>query len=232
MERERWVAVATLVGLICDVCLLTVSADVGTATSYDPPYLRKTFFFFFFFFFFFLHGLVYTRAATKCPGYTEDQLPENGLFVAAGNGVWDNGAACGRKYQLRCLSGLRRPCKDGSIVVEVVDFCRLSPCPSTFVLSNRAFDAVSKIPNTKINVEYAQYESSLRLSFLPHGEMKSRLIVTDRSASVLFFAEYDLVVNVSSSAKQQQYASQTRRRKRSFSTVISTQPSKLNIRLF
>ncbi|CAL9123373.1 unnamed protein product [Musa hybrid cultivar] len=134
MERERWVAVAMLFGLICDVYLVTVSADVGTATSYDPPYLP-----------------------TKCPGYTEDQLPENGLFVAAGNGMWDNGAACGRKYQLRCLSGLRRPCKDGSIVVQVVDFCRVSPCPSTLVLSNRAFDAVSKIPNTKINVEYAQY---------------------------------------------------------------------------
>ncbi|KAJ8480196.1 hypothetical protein OPV22_023923 [Ensete ventricosum] len=96
MERERWMAMATLVGLICDVYLVTVSADVGTATSYDPPYLP-----------------------TKCPGYTEDQLPENGLFVAAGSGMWDNGAACGRKYQLRCLSGLRRPCKDGSIVVEV-----------------------------------------------------------------------------------------------------------------
>ncbi|THU52461.1 hypothetical protein C4D60_Mb10t04220 [Musa balbisiana] len=154
MGRERWVAVATLFGLICDVYLVTVSADVGTATSYDPPYLP-----------------------TKCPGYTEDQLPGNGLFVAAGNGVWDNGAACGRKYQLRCLSGLRRPCKDGSIVVQVVDFCRLSPCPSTLVLSNRAFDAVSKIPNTKIN----------------------NMI--------------DLVVNVSSSAKQQQNAWRKRTRK-------------------
>ncbi|RZR92969.1 hypothetical protein BHM03_00021361 [Ensete ventricosum] len=47
MERERWMAMATLVGLICDVYLVTVSADVGTATSYDPPYLRKTFSFFF-----------------------------------------------------------------------------------------------------------------------------------------------------------------------------------------
>ncbi|XP_072966123.1 EG45-like domain containing protein [Typha angustifolia] len=110
-----------------------VFADVGTATSYNPPYLP-----------------------TRCPGYDQDQLPGNGLFLAAGNGIWDNGAACGRRYQLRCLSGLRRPCKNGIIVVEVVDLCRTNPCPSTLVLSDKAFNAVSKIPNTKINIEYQQ----------------------------------------------------------------------------
>ncbi|MQM09343.1 hypothetical protein Taro_042211 [Colocasia esculenta] len=94
--------------------------------------------------------------ATRCPGYGKDQLPDGGLFVAAGNGIWDNGAACGRRYRLRCLSGLRRPCKDGFIVVEVVDVCRSNPCPSTMVLSDQAFDAISRFPNTKINIEYAQ----------------------------------------------------------------------------
>ncbi|CAL9195444.1 unnamed protein product [Musa hybrid cultivar] len=133
MGRKGWVLETMLIGLACAVDLIGVSGDVGTATSYSPPYLP-----------------------TKCPGYTQDQLPGNGHFVAAGSGIWDNGAACGRRYLLRCLSGLRRPCKDGSIVVEVVDFCRHIPCPSTLVLSTRAFDAVSKIPNTKINVEYAQ----------------------------------------------------------------------------
>ncbi|XP_020089599.1 EG45-like domain containing protein [Ananas comosus] len=134
MERSLLTLAATLVTLFYKtICVGRVVADVGTATSYDPPYLP-----------------------TRCPGYDQDQLPGSGLFVAAGHGIWDNGAACGRKYQLRCLSGLRRPCKDGSIVVEVVDLCRTNSCTSTLVLSDEAFSALSKIPNTKINIEYRQ----------------------------------------------------------------------------
>lgn len=95
-------------------------------------------------------------AATKCQGYSREQFPGDGLFVAASDGIWDNGAACGRKYRLRCLSGLRRPCKEDTITVEVVDVCRNNPCPATMVLSNKAFDAISRIPSAKINVEYAQ----------------------------------------------------------------------------
>ncbi|RWV94324.1 hypothetical protein BHE74_00018689 [Ensete ventricosum] len=133
MGRKGWVLETMLVGLACAVDLIGVLGDVGTATSYSPPYLRK---------------LLLLCSSRFMPG--------NGHFVAAGSGIWDNGAACGRRYRLRCLSGLRRSCKDGSIVVEVVDFCRHSPCPSTLVLSTRAFDAVSKIPDTKINVEYTQ----------------------------------------------------------------------------
>ncbi|KAK1256975.1 EG45-like domain containing protein 2 [Acorus gramineus] len=113
--------------------LIVVKGDLGTATSYDPPYLP-----------------------TKCPGYNQNNFPGGGLFAAASYGIWDNGAACGRKYRVRCLSGLNRPCKDGTIMVEVVDFCRSSPCPSTMVLSNKAFSALSKILNSKINIEYAQ----------------------------------------------------------------------------
>ncbi|GMP94578.1 hypothetical protein CsSME_00043999 [Camellia sinensis var. sinensis] len=32
----------------------------------------------------------------------------------------------------------------------------LFPCPSTLLLSNKAFNAISRFPNAKINVEYAQ----------------------------------------------------------------------------
>ncbi|KAJ3701229.1 hypothetical protein LUZ61_004934 [Rhynchospora tenuis] len=109
-----------------------VFGDIGTATSYSPPYLP-----------------------TNCPGYDQDQLPANGLFVAAGSSIWDNGAACGRRYQVRCLSGSKRPCRDGFVVVQVVDLCRLSCCP-TMAFSDKAFDALSKISNTKINIEYQQ----------------------------------------------------------------------------
>ncbi|OVA14402.1 Expansin/pollen allergen [Macleaya cordata] len=102
------------------------------------------------------HFFLLLNAATKCNGYSQQQFPDGGMFAAASNGLWDNGAACGRRYRMRCISGLRRPCKDGTIVVQVVDVCRTNPCPSTLVLSNKAFDAISRISETKINIEYAQ----------------------------------------------------------------------------
>ncbi|CAL5431464.1 unnamed protein product [Camellia sinensis] len=125
---------ALLVFMVSQCCdILRVSADIGTATSYDPPYLP-----------------------TRCGGYSQDQFPEDGYFAGTSDGLWDNGAACGRRYRIRCISGVKRPCKDGSIVVQVVDFCKNSPCPSTLLLSNKAFNAISRFPNAKINVEYAQ----------------------------------------------------------------------------
>ncbi|KAH7849043.1 hypothetical protein Vadar_012098 [Vaccinium darrowii] len=126
------VAVAVAAGVLC-FGIASVSADIGTAIAYDPPYLP-----------------------TRCRGYDQDQFPEGGLFAAASDGVWDNGAACGRRYRLKCISGQRRPCKGGSIVIQVVDACRTDPCPATLTLSNKAFDAISRTPNAKINVEYSQ----------------------------------------------------------------------------
>ncbi|KAG6770724.1 hypothetical protein POTOM_026413 [Populus tomentosa] len=114
-----------------------VLGDIGTATSYEPPYLP-----------------------TKCNGNRQDQFPPGNLFVSVSEGLWDNGAACGRRYRLRCLSGNNKPCKDGTIDVRVVDFCRKSPCPSTILLSNDAFSSVSYSPSAKINVEYIQYVDS------------------------------------------------------------------------
>ncbi|XP_006837814.3 EG45-like domain containing protein isoform X1 [Amborella trichopoda] len=127
----EFLVVSTVVGWLLLTADLAMG-DVGTATSYNPPYVP-----------------------TKCNGYNTGQFPPDNQFVAAGVEVWDNGAACGRKYRLRCLNGAsRRVCKDGNIVVQVVDGCRGSPCPSTFQLSNDAFGAISHTPNAKINVEY------------------------------------------------------------------------------
>ncbi|KAJ6743676.1 EG45-LIKE DOMAIN CONTAINING PROTEIN [Salix viminalis] len=106
----------------------SVLGDIGTATSYEPPYLP-----------------------TKCNGNREDQFPPGNLFVSVSEGLWDNGAACGRRYRLRCLSGNNKPCKDGTVDVRVVDLCRKSPCPSTILLSSDAFSAVSSSPTSKIN---------------------------------------------------------------------------------
>ncbi|CAJ1973730.1 unnamed protein product [Sphenostylis stenocarpa] len=111
-----------------------VLADVGTAASYGPPYIP----------------------ATACDGNRPGQFPSGNLFVAVNEGLWDNGAACGRRYRIRCLSGNNRPCKGGSIDVKVVDSCSSSPCPNTLLLSNDAFAAISRFPHAKINIEYTQ----------------------------------------------------------------------------
>ncbi|XP_071688519.1 EG45-like domain containing protein 2 [Rutidosis leptorrhynchoides] len=107
--------------------------DIGTASSYNPPY-----------------------TPTKCNGNQQDQFPSGNLFVSVSEGLWDNGAACGRRYRLKCLSGNNKPCKDRTIDVRVVDFCSRRPCPSTMVLSNDAFSAISKSQRGKINVEYVE----------------------------------------------------------------------------
>ncbi|GFP95799.1 eg45-like domain containing protein 2, partial [Phtheirospermum japonicum] len=97
---------------------------------------------------------------TKCNGNRQDQFPDGNLFVAVSKGLWDNGAACGRRYRMRCLSGNNKPCNniDATIDVRVVDFCkpRRKPCPSTVVLSTDAFAALSRSPRAKINIEYVR----------------------------------------------------------------------------
>ncbi|KAH6761406.1 hypothetical protein C2S52_007843 [Perilla frutescens var. hirtella] len=110
-----------------------VLGDIGTASSYNPPYLP-----------------------TRCNGNRADQFPSGNLFAAVSEGLWDNGAACGRRYRLRCLSGSNKPCRGGTVDVRVVDFCSKRPCPSTIILSNDAFAAVSQSPHAKINIEYIQ----------------------------------------------------------------------------
>lgn len=81
------------------------------------------------------------------------------MFAAVSTALWDNGAACGRNYIVRCLSGTgNRPCKQGNIVVQVVDKCPQNPCRATLLLSKDAFNALSRSPTAKLNVEYAQYD--------------------------------------------------------------------------
>ncbi|XP_008792053.2 EG45-like domain containing protein [Phoenix dactylifera] len=129
----RLAAVATLLSLELLYQAFLARCDVGTAASYGPPY-----------------------TPTSCNGYGQDQFPPNNMFAAVSGGLWDNGAACGRTYRLRCLSGIDRPCKGGNIVVVVVDKCASNPCPANLLLSREAFGAVSRFTDGKINVEYTQ----------------------------------------------------------------------------
>ncbi|XP_019173920.1 PREDICTED: EG45-like domain containing protein [Ipomoea nil] len=127
------ITVIVLLALFSPKPNLVVLGDIGTATSYNPPY-----------------------SPTRCNGNRVDQFPAGNLFVAVSEGLWDNGAACGRRYRLSCLSGNNRPCKGDAIDVRVVDFCSKRPCPSTILLSKDAFSQISHSPHAKINIEYIE----------------------------------------------------------------------------
>ncbi|KAG9459657.1 hypothetical protein H6P81_004165 [Aristolochia fimbriata] len=121
-----------LVGLVV-LCrnALFVMGDIGTARSYDPPYLP-----------------------VRCPGYTSNNMPQGNLFAAAGSLEWHNGAACGRKYRVACVNGPKGACKDDIVMIEVVDVCRNGACSEAFVLAKDAFAVISKNLRAKINIEY------------------------------------------------------------------------------
>ncbi|XP_039042859.1 EG45-like domain containing protein isoform X2 [Hibiscus syriacus] len=115
-------------------------ADVGTAAKYSPPYLP-----------------------TACFGDDASMFPTNNLFAAAGDGIWDNGASCGRQYLVRCISaaipGTCNPSE--TIEIKIVDradtsVSRPSASGATIVLSTTAFGAIANPSASSINIEYQQ----------------------------------------------------------------------------
>ncbi|CAN0877641.1 EG45-like domain containing protein [Linum grandiflorum] len=116
------------------------SADIGTASHYSAPYLP-----------------------TACYGGDRTQFPTSNLFAAAGEGVWDNGASCGRQYLVRCISAVApRTCKPGATVrVRIVDraqssVTRPSRGGTTLVLSTSAFAAIANGSPGAINIDFQQ----------------------------------------------------------------------------
>ncbi|GLJ13434.1 hypothetical protein SUGI_0212200 [Cryptomeria japonica] len=98
-----------------------------------------------------------------CPNFVLWQFPAGNLFGAANDAIWDNQAACGRKYRIRCLSGTSNhrvnPCRQRSLVVKILDYCSSAGCDNgdaTFHLSADAFSHIAHSSAKKINVEYEQ----------------------------------------------------------------------------
>ncbi|XP_039165704.1 EG45-like domain containing protein [Eucalyptus grandis] len=135
---------------------LFVIGDVGTASSYDPPYTQWEILLYV------IWCIVYKYTNPRHLSFQQsennraDQFPPGNLFRAMSEGLWDNRAACGRRYRLRCPSGSNGPCKDGTVDVTVVDCCPKSPCPSTILLSTNRFSAISEYSSAKIKAEYIQ----------------------------------------------------------------------------
>ncbi|KAL1164421.1 hypothetical protein V6Z11_A06G068800 [Gossypium hirsutum] len=114
--------------------------DVGTAAQYSPPYLP-----------------------TACFGDDQTQFPSSNLFAAAGDGIWDNGASCGRQYLVRCISASQPgTCvPDQTIQVKIVDYAPTALSPpsaqsTTIVLSETAFGGITNVPLDSINIEFQQ----------------------------------------------------------------------------
>ncbi|XP_014508159.1 EG45-like domain containing protein [Vigna radiata var. radiata] len=116
------------------------NADVGTSSRYSPPYLPS-----------------------GCYGNEATQFPSSNLFAAAGDGIWDNGAACGRQYLVRCISA-EEPMTcipDQSIQIKIVDYAASAVSPpstagTTMVLSDKAFGSIANSSATLINIEFQQ----------------------------------------------------------------------------
>ncbi|KMZ71637.1 hypothetical protein ZOSMA_178G00250 [Zostera marina] len=123
--------------------LLNLSnADLGTGAYYSPPYLP-----------------------TACFGNDPNQFPAGNLFAAAGAGIWDNGAACGRQYLVRCLQGSIQDtvCSSSdTIKITIVDQATNLVSPpskngATMTFSVAAYGRIAKQSAAdEINIEYRE----------------------------------------------------------------------------
>ncbi|KAI3981929.1 hypothetical protein MKX01_008251 [Papaver californicum] len=115
-------------------------ADVGTATRYSPPYLP-----------------------TACYSTDVSQFPANNQYASAGEGIWDNGASCGRQYLVRCISAsVQGVCILGvTIAVTIVDRGVSSVsypvvANTTMTLSAATFAMIADASASEINIEFQQ----------------------------------------------------------------------------
>ncbi|KAI3498524.1 hypothetical protein L1887_34299 [Cichorium endivia] len=96
------------------------------------------------------HSYVSSSISTTCYGYDPGQFPSSNMFAAAGDGIWDNGAACGRQYLVRCIS-VAEPgtCVPEQVIqVRIIDYAlQTASTPSydgtTMVLSDTAFGTIA-----------------------------------------------------------------------------------------
>ena len=118
----------------------TSYGDVGTAAQYSSPYFP-----------------------TACYGSDASNFPSGNIFAAAGDGIWDNGAACGRQYFVRCINDSTPDAcnQNQTILITIVDYMGQPPFAhstynTTMVLSNTAFETIanSSTASSYINIEF------------------------------------------------------------------------------
>ncbi|KAL2502345.1 EG45-like domain containing protein 2 [Forsythia ovata] len=116
------------------ICLPSIAlAEQGTATFYTPPYVPSS-----------------------CNGFKNDGV----MIAAASNAIWNNRAACGRRYRVKCIggtnNGVQNPCTGNSVLVKIVDYCPPPGCRGTIDLSQQAFAVIANPDAGKIRVQFTQ----------------------------------------------------------------------------
>ncbi|PKI51840.1 EG45-like domain containing protein [Punica granatum] len=122
-----------LIALLCfsSSLVLSVSAQSsGIATFYTPPYVPSA-----------------------CFGFDV----QGTMIASASESLWNNGAACGQRFEVTCLSGTNqgvpKPCLgSGSVTVTIVDRCPAPGCRGTIDLSQEAFASIADPNAGAINV--------------------------------------------------------------------------------
>ncbi|KAK8546508.1 hypothetical protein V6N12_027288 [Hibiscus sabdariffa] len=106
---------------------------------------------------------LHISVTTACFDDDQTEFPSSNLFAVAGDGIWDNGASCGRQYLVRCISTSERgTCvPDQTIQVKIVDYAPTTLSPSsaestTIVLSETTFGGITNTAADSINIEFQQ----------------------------------------------------------------------------
>lgn len=158
MEAAAMKVVALAVSLV--LILTYAHADTGTATFYTPPYVREYLNISFLYAnpnSFVLSCFVwFICVASACFGFEE----QGTLIAAASEGIYNNGAACGRMYRVTCTGptnlGVPQPCTGNTVTVKVVDLCPSPGCQATIDLSQEAFSSIANPDAGKINIEFTE----------------------------------------------------------------------------
>lgn len=92
--------------------------------------------------------------ASACYGYQ----PQGTLIAAANPSLFNNKAACGSFYRVRCTGATNQgpyPCRDGTITVKIVDLC--PGCgPNQLDLSQEAFSRIANPDAGRIRIDYTR----------------------------------------------------------------------------
>lgn len=117
------------------------AAEVGTLSFYNRPYYP-----------------------TECniPIDTMERLTYR--YVQVSEGLWDNGAVCGKTLQLRCLSGpgSRNPCTRNLIEAVIVGRCPNGVCAvgntnvTMRITAERYLNLVNSREAAWVNIEFAR----------------------------------------------------------------------------
>ncbi|KAJ4839770.1 hypothetical protein Tsubulata_026564 [Turnera subulata] len=90
------------------------------------------------------------------PSACYENQDKGNMIAGVSDALWDGRRACGRRYRVRCIGAankMPRPCRAGSVVVTVVDYCAY--CKGDINLSKYAF---SQIANPEAGIVVVQYD--------------------------------------------------------------------------